>query len=165
MSSLALLLVAGLRWACGQVSHLFPGDFIMVKMFGEVLFDTGLIWILHVQAYIVSFLFRSINVAQLFVQLDYEYSKNTYQNLQNFYWELPTEVYVNMENVWKKHRHLMSKPPCVHTSLWKIGESSTPSQKRQKLKIVFGKKTEKNEKHCRLFSGNEKDFSGKRRKK
>lgn len=38
--------------------------------------------------YIVShtqMIFRSINVAQLFVQLDYEYSTNTYQNLQNFY--------------------------------------------------------------------------------
>lgn len=38
--------------------------------------------------YIVShtqMIFRSVGVTQLFVQLDYEYSKNTYQNLQNFY--------------------------------------------------------------------------------
>lgn len=39
------------------------------------------------QKYIVShtqMIFRSIGVTQLFVQLDYEYSKNTYQNLQSF---------------------------------------------------------------------------------
>lgn len=40
------------------------------------------------QKYIVShtqMIFRSIGVNQLFVQLDYEYNKSTYQNLQNFY--------------------------------------------------------------------------------
>ena len=40
------------------------------------------------QKYVVShtqMIFRGIGVNQLFVQLDYEHSKNTYQNLQNFY--------------------------------------------------------------------------------
>lgn len=38
--------------------------------------------------YVVShtqMIFRSIGVTQLYVQLDYEYNRNTYQNLQNFY--------------------------------------------------------------------------------
>ena len=40
------------------------------------------------QKYIVShtqMIFRGIGVNQLFVQLDYEQGKDTYQNLQNFY--------------------------------------------------------------------------------
>ena len=39
------------------------------------------------QKYIVShaqMIFRGIGVTQLFVQLDYEYTQNTYQNLKNF---------------------------------------------------------------------------------
>jgi zinc transporter 5/7 len=30
-------------------------------------------------------IFRAAGLTQLFVQLDYEFSKNTYQNLQKFY--------------------------------------------------------------------------------
>lgn len=40
------------------------------------------------QKYVVShtqMIFRGIGVNQLFVQLDYEHNKGTYQNLQNFY--------------------------------------------------------------------------------
>lgn len=39
------------------------------------------------QKYVVShtqMIFRSLGVTQVYVQLDYEYNKNTYQNLKDF---------------------------------------------------------------------------------